>query len=176
MSSASLLLPDPEATWRLGHELAALLGAGDLVVLSGDLGAGKTTLVQGIGHGLGVRGQVSSPTFIIARSHPGQDDRPALVHVDAYRLESLAEVDDLDLETSLEEAVTVVEWGRRMVEALATDRLDITLTRPRGGLTAQGTEEHEVIDAGMREARLRGTGPRWQEVDLPAAFSHSAVR
>src|SRR4051795_4971836 len=96
---------------QLGERLSALLRAGDLVVLTGDLGAGKTTLTQGLGAGLGVRGQVASPTFIIARVHPPLADGPALVHVDAYRLGSLDEVDALDLDTSLDESVTVVEWG-----------------------------------------------------------------
>src|SRR5690606_8019834 len=104
-------LPDPAATRELGRRLAGVLRAGDLVVLTGDLGAGKTTLTQGIGAGLGVRGQVASPTFIIARAHPNPGSGPDLVHVDAYRLESLAEVDDLDLDSSLEDSVTVVEWG-----------------------------------------------------------------
>ena len=98
----------------LGRRLARLLRAGDLVVLAGDLGAGKTTLTQGLGAGLGVRGDVTSPTFVIARVHrvARRRARP-LVHVDAYRLGSLAEVDDLDLDASLEDSVTVVEWGER---------------------------------------------------------------
>ncbi len=103
----------------LGRRLAAVLLPGDLVVLSGDLGAGKTTLVQGIGAGLGVRGPVTSPTFVIARVHPSLTGGPALVHADAYRLASPAEVDDLDLDASLETSVTVVEWGGGLVEGLA---------------------------------------------------------
>ena len=96
--TASAVLPDAEATRAYGLALAALLRAGDLVVLTGPLGAGKTTLTQGLGAGLGVRGQVASPTFIIARVHPSVTDGPALVHVDAYRLGSLEELDALDLE------------------------------------------------------------------------------
>src|SRR6201997_2752525 len=111
----------------LGRRLAALLRAGDLVVLSGDLGAGKTTLVQGIGAGLGVRGPITSPTFVIARVHPSLTGGPALVHADAYRLTSPAEVDDLDLDASLETSVTVVEWGGGLVEDLAADRLDVSI-------------------------------------------------
>src|SRR5271154_2001423 len=107
----------------LGRRLAALLRAGDLVILSGPLGAGKTTLVQGIGAGLRVRGPVTSPTFVIARVHPGPG--PSLVHADAYRLGSVDEVDDLDLDTA--DAVTVVEWGRGLVEGLAEDRLEISI-------------------------------------------------
>ena len=121
-----------EGMRALGVELAGLLRAGDLVVLSGGLGAGKTTLTRGIGAGLGVRGDVTSPTFVIARVHPALSDGPALVHVDAYRLGSLAEVDDLDLDASLAESVTVVEWGEGMVEGLSAERLLVRLERPRG--------------------------------------------
>ncbi|MGO4245441.1 tRNA (adenosine(37)-N6)-threonylcarbamoyltransferase complex ATPase subunit type 1 TsaE, partial [Janibacter sp. RAF20_2_2] len=107
----SLLLPDTDATTALGRRLATLLRAGDLVVLTGGLGAGKTTLTRGLGAGLGVRGAVTSPTFVIARVHPSLVGGPELVHVDAYRLGGAAELDDLDLDSELDEAVTVVEWG-----------------------------------------------------------------
>ena len=103
--------------------------AGDVVVLTGELGAGKTTLTQGMGVGLGVRGDVTSPTFVIARVHPSLVGGPDLVHVDAYRLGGIAELDDLDLDTSLDEAVTVVEWGAGLAEGLAESRLEITITR-----------------------------------------------
>src|SRR5438477_7439691 len=109
----------------LGRRLAALLRAGDLVILAGPLGAGKTTLVQGIGAGLGVRGPITSPTFVIARVHPSLSGGPALVHADAYRLGSPAEGDDLDLDASLETSVTGVEWGGGLVGDLAPDRLDV---------------------------------------------------
>ncbi|PYG00667.1 tRNA threonylcarbamoyladenosine biosynthesis protein TsaE [Georgenia satyanarayanai] len=157
---------DPEATRELGRRLAGLLRAGDLVVLTGDLGAGKTTLTQGIGAGLGVRGQVASPTFIIARAHPNLGQGPDLVHVDAYRLQSLAEVDALDLDSSLEDSVTVVEWGEGMVEGLAEDRLEIMVGRPRGGLR----DAEEVADAGARTVTIHAHGPRWEDVDLTAAL------
>src|SRR5580693_938465 len=112
----------------LGRRLAALLRAGDLVILAGPLGAGKTTLVQGIGAGLGVRGPVTSPTFVIARVHPvAAGPGPALVHADAYRLGSIGEVDDLDLDTDAASAVTVVEWGEGLAEGLAEDRLEISI-------------------------------------------------
>src|SRR5205814_1746645 len=126
----------------LGCRLAAVLRPGDLVVLSGDLGAGKTTLVQGIGAGLGVRGPITSPTFVIARVHPSLAGGPALVHADAYRLASPAEVDDLDLDASLETSVAVVEWGGGLVEGLAADRLDVSidLAAPVGS-AASGPEE-----------------------------------
>lgn len=115
-----------------GRQLARLLRAGDLVLLSGPLGAGKTTLVQGIADGLGVRGPITSPTFVIARVHPSLSSGPDLVHADAYRLASPAEVDDLDLDASLDRSVTVVEWGGGMAEGLAADRLEVTITPARG--------------------------------------------
>ncbi|MGQ7295419.1 tRNA (adenosine(37)-N6)-threonylcarbamoyltransferase complex ATPase subunit type 1 TsaE [Quadrisphaera sp. KR29] len=142
----------------LGRELAAVLRPGDLVVLTGDLGAGKTTLAQGLGDGLGVRGPVTSPTFVISRVHPSLVGGPALVHVDAYRLGSAAEVDDLDLDASLEEAVTVVEWGAGLVEQLAADRLEVHLERP--ATEAEGE---------LRRAVLRAVGGRWEGVALPGA-------
>lgn len=114
-------------THRLGAVLGELLRAGDLVVLFGPLGAGKTVLAQGIGAGLGVRTQIASPTFVIARVHT--DGRVPLVHVDAYRLASLAEVDDLDLDADVEQAVTVVEWGRGLVEQLAQAWLEVRIAR-----------------------------------------------
>src|SRR3954468_10776363 len=107
---------------EFGLRLAAGLRAGDLVVLSGPLGAGKTTLTQGIGEGLKVRGPITSPTFVIARVHPSLAGRPPLVHADACRLGGLDEVDDLDLD--IQDAVTVVEWGEGMVEELSEDRLE----------------------------------------------------
>jgi tRNA threonylcarbamoyladenosine biosynthesis protein TsaE len=136
----------------LGRRLAAQLRAGDLVVLSGPLGAGKTTLVQGIGAGLQVRGPVTSPTFVIARVHPALAGGPALVHVDAYRLASVAEVDDLDLDASLDESVTVVEWGEGLVEGLAADRLEIGIAMSPAG---------PATDA--RVVTLTGVGERWAD-------------
>jgi tRNA threonylcarbamoyladenosine biosynthesis protein TsaE len=124
----------------LGKRLAGVLRAGDLVILSGDLGAGKTTFTQGVGAGLRVRGDVTSPTFVISRVHPSLVDGPPLVHVDAYRLGGpstgsgtrLDELDDLDLDASLDEAVTVVEWGEGVAEGLADTRLEVRITRGRG--------------------------------------------
>lgn len=142
-------VPTAAAMRELGRRLATALRPGDLVVLVGGLGVGKTTLVQGIGDGLGVRGRVLSPTFVIARVHRG--GRVPLVHVDAYRLGSIAEVDDLDLDATVGEAVTVVEWGAGLVEGLASDRLEVHLDPdPAGG------EERRV--------RLAGHGPRWREL------------
>lgn len=111
-----------------GARLGAGLLAGDLLILTGGLGAGKTTLTQGIARGLGVRGPVTSPTFVIARTHPSLVGGPPLVHVDAYRLGGSAELDDIDLDTDLDEAVTVVEWGSGIAESLSAHRLELQLS------------------------------------------------
>ena len=121
------VLPTPADTRALGVALAELFRPGDLVVLVGPLGAGKTALTQGIGAGLGVGEPVTSPTFVIARVHHG--GRVPLVHVDAYRLGSVADVDDLDLDASAAESVTVVEWGQGLVEQLADEHLEVRLDR-----------------------------------------------
>ena len=139
---AGPLLDTAEQTRAWGERLGRSLRAGDLVVLTGELGAGKTTLTQGIGTGLRIRGPVTSPTFVIARVHPSLVGGPALVHVDAYRLEGFAELDDLDLDTTLEDCVTVVEWGHGLADDLTDDRLEITLSGTqtrRIGLTPHGS-------------------------------------
>jgi tRNA threonylcarbamoyladenosine biosynthesis protein TsaE len=135
----------------LGRSLAAFLRPGDLLVLSGDLGAGKTTLTQGIGEGLKVRGPITSPTFVIARVHPSLCGGPPLVHADAYRLGGFAELDDLDLDASIEESVTVVEWGEGLAEGLAADRLEIHISR--------GDAESEE-----RQVTVTGRGTRWADL------------
>jgi tRNA threonylcarbamoyladenosine biosynthesis protein TsaE len=163
--SAPVRAATAEDTRALGERVAGLLRAGDLLVLSGDLGAGKTTFTQGIGARLGVRGSVTSPTFVISRVHPSVVGGPALVHVDAYRLGGLAELDDLDLDTSLADAVTVVEWGSGVAEALAEDRLEIEILRPHG-------DAHP--DAETRTLRVTAVGPRWDGVDLEAALRPAA--
>ncbi|MGW5261396.1 tRNA (adenosine(37)-N6)-threonylcarbamoyltransferase complex ATPase subunit type 1 TsaE [Microbispora sp. NPDC004025] len=152
MTTAEFRAATAEETRALGARLAALLGPGDLVVLSGPLGAGKTTLVQGVAEGLKVRGPITSPTFVIARVHPSLSGGPALVHADAYRLGGTLEVDDLDLDASLEESVTVVEWGEGLVEGLSEDRLEIHVER--------GAEGEE------RRVRVTGVGLRWSEISL----------
>jgi tRNA threonylcarbamoyladenosine biosynthesis protein TsaE len=121
------VLPTPEDTRALGVALAGLLRPGDLVVLVGPLGAGKTALTQGIGAGLGVREPVTSPTFVISRVH--RDGRIPLVHVDAYRLGGVADVDDLDLDAAVADSVTVVEWGQGLVEQLTDENLEVRLDR-----------------------------------------------
>lgn len=128
LASRRVLLPTIDDTHAWGARLGARLRAGDLVVLTGGLGAGKTSLTQGIAEGLRVRGPITSPTFVIARVHPSLVGGPDLVHVDAYRLGGLAELDDLDLDASLEQAVTVVEWGRGVAEQLSEDYLEVTLS------------------------------------------------
>ena len=118
-------------TQKLGEELGAALEAGDLVVLDGPLGAGKTTFTQGIARGMGVKGRVTSPTFVIAREHSSIGNGPSLVHVDAYRLgdDPLGELDALDLDSALEESVVVAEWGGGLVEQLAQRYVHVTLDR-----------------------------------------------
>ncbi|MET9316846.1 tRNA (adenosine(37)-N6)-threonylcarbamoyltransferase complex ATPase subunit type 1 TsaE [Kribbella sp. NPDC003505] len=142
-------VPTSDDMRAIGEELAGQLRAGDVLVLSGDLGAGKTTFTQGLGAGLKVRGAITSPTFVISRVHPSLVDGPALVHVDAYRVGGFAELDDLDLDASLEDAVTVVEWGHGLAEALAPDRLDIVVTR--------GDDDTDET----RALRITPVGPRW---------------
>ncbi|WP_020108756.1 tRNA (adenosine(37)-N6)-threonylcarbamoyltransferase complex ATPase subunit type 1 TsaE [Nocardia sp. 348MFTsu5.1] len=123
-------LPDVADTEAFGRELAADLAAGDVVILDGPLGAGKTALARGIGAGLGVIGRVSSPTFIIARQHrAGADGRPGMIHVDAYRLGGLDELDALDLDTDLDDSVVVVEWGEGVAERLSRRHLLVRLSR-----------------------------------------------
>ena len=172
MFSAHEMVPDHEGMLSLGRRLAGLLRAGDVVVLSGGLGAGKTTLTQGIGAGLGVRRPITSPTFVIARVHPSGVGGPALVHVDAYRLGSIAEVDDLDLDTTLESAVTVVEWGEGMVDALSSDRLEIVIERPRGQHLAGPDGDRGASSLGDLDRRVvsvAGVGARWAGVHWPTA-------
>ncbi|MCC3272761.1 tRNA (adenosine(37)-N6)-threonylcarbamoyltransferase complex ATPase subunit type 1 TsaE [Arthrobacter zhangbolii] len=158
-----------EETKTLAARLARTLRRGDLVLLTGELGAGKTTFTQGLGEGLGVRPGIISPTFVLVREHPNLGDGPDLVHVDAYRLASEGEVDDIDLEASMDRAVTVVEWGHGLVEHLADSRLEITLVREVGGDrplaagTAPGTDFSDDDADEERVLRLAGYGPRWQD-------------
>lgn len=153
-------VPTADDMRALATRLAGLLRAGDVLVLSGDLGAGKTTFTRGLGAALQVRGDVTSPTFVISRVHPSLVGGPALVHVDAYRLGGAAELDDLDLDTDLDLAVTVVEWGEGLAEDLAESPLEIRILRGVGGDT--GTD-----DTDPRIVEIDPLGPRWLAVDLP---------
>ena len=159
-----------EETQALAARLGALLRRGDLLLLTGELGAGKTTFTQGLGEGLGVRPGIISPTFVLVREHPSLGDGPDLVHVDAYRLGSEGEIDDIDLEATMDRAVTVVEWGHGLVEHLSDSRLEVTLIRAVGGARAvgggapgvPGTDFSEEDTDEERTIRLAGYGPRWR--------------
>ncbi len=153
---------DADGMRALGADLGAHLAPGDVLILDGPLGAGKTTFTQGIGVALSVRGAVTSPTFVIARSHPGPG--PALVHVDAYRLRGSVEVEDLDLDADLERAVTVVEWGAGKVEGLASDRLEVLIRRDVGAPV-----DLDDPSGGERTVLVRGVGPRWADLRLDRA-------
>ncbi|WP_236022463.1 tRNA (adenosine(37)-N6)-threonylcarbamoyltransferase complex ATPase subunit type 1 TsaE [Barrientosiimonas humi] len=158
----------------MAERLGALLRAGDLVLLTGGLGAGKTTFTQGLALGLRVRGPITSPTFVVSREHPSLVGGPPLVHVDAYRLQGAAELDDLDLDAELAEAVTVVEWGHGLAEALSEDYLELTLDRAGdgsggsgdgpGGSGGSGEEPGEEPGDVPRIIVARGHGARWAAV------------
>jgi len=149
-----IVVPTADDMSALGAALARRLRAGDVIIATGDLGAGKTTLTQGIGEGLGAAGPIISPTFVLSRIHHSTNGRPDLVHVDAYRLSSADELEDLDLEDSLDHSVTVVEWGENVAEVLSPDRLEITVLR-----SADPTDE-------TRTVLITGVGDRWAEDDL----------
>ncbi len=171
-TTATLRCPTAADTRELGHALAALVRAGDLLVLTGGLGAGKTTFTQGLAAGLGVAEAVTSPTFVLARVHRSTTGRPTLVHVDAYRLSGADELDDLDLDTDLEECVTVVEWGAGLAEVLAGDRLEITLTpEPLPSLREpdepDGADDPDGAADEVRTITLLGVGERWHGLALP---------
>ncbi|ADI09366.1 hypothetical protein SBI_06246 [Streptomyces bingchenggensis BCW-1] len=155
-----ITVTSPEQMRDLGRRLAKLLRPGDLVLLTGELGAGKTTLTRGLGEGLGVRGAVTSPTFVIARVHPPLGDGPPLVHVDAYRLGGgLDDMEDLDLDVSLPDSVIAVEWGEGKVEGLSDDRLHVVIERAVGDDAAAAPED-------VRGVVVTGVGPRWAGEDL----------
>jgi tRNA threonylcarbamoyladenosine biosynthesis protein TsaE len=148
--TTGIRLATVDDTRAFGRRLAGVLRPGDLLLLTGPLGAGKTALAQGIGAGLAVQGAVTSPTFVIARVHrAGPGGSLDLVHVDAYRLGSFDEVDDLDLDVDAASAVTAVEWGTGKVEQLADARLDVALDR--------------ADDSDERTATLRPHGGDWAE-------------
>ncbi len=169
MTDARVLLDTAIATTdemgALGARLAAVLRAGDLVVLTGPLGAGKTTLTRGLGAALGARGQVSSPTFVLARTHPTTSG-PDLVHVDAYRLSDPVELDDLDLDWDA--SVVVVEWGRGFVDGISDSVLDVEIVRATGADASAPDDDADPDDVPDEPRRVivTGTGPRWADAVL----------
>ena len=147
-------------------------------MLSGGLGAGKTTLTQGIGVGMGVRGRVASPTFIVARVHPNLGGGPDLIHADAYRITDLNDLETLDLDSSLDEAVTVVEWGDGKTEAMSEERLAIEVRRASGGQAQRDGDviDLEHMDDGRRRIVLRAHGHRWDGVLEDIVAAHGGTR
>lgn len=165
-------IADPAAMEALGATIAAQLRAGDVVLLTGELGAGKTTLTRGLGAALGVRGAVTSPTFVLARTHP-RPEGPALVHVDAYRLRDAAELDDLDLDFG--GSIVVVEWGAGLIEQLVDDWLAVTIERPTGAgrdaaadvlaaLDSAGDDRADDAPVEPRRVTITGVGERWADL------------
>ena len=159
-------IPDAEAMAEFASRVASLVSAGDLLVLTGGLGAGKTTFTQGLGEALGVRGPITSPTFVLARTHPSLVGGPALVHVDAYRLGDAAELDDIDLDTTFDQAVTVVEWGAGRAEQLSDSRLDITIEVREATDADPSGARCGVASDDMRVISVKPRGPRWIDVPL----------
>jgi sugar-phosphatase len=164
LADRSWRMPTPESMRAFGSWLAGLVRPGDLLVLAGPLGAGKTVFVQGLARGLGVTGPVTSPTFVLSREH--RDGRLPLLHVDAYRLGSLEEVEDLDLD--VENSVTAVEWGAGLVEGLTDGSLLIRVERAEGGV------EGELLDE-SRTIRLVPSGPDWPGRLAAVAVSEPAA-
>jgi tRNA threonylcarbamoyl adenosine modification protein YjeE len=164
----AVTIPDAAAMEALGARLAPLLHAGDLVLLNGELGAGKTTLTRGLGAALGARGAVTSPTFVLAREHPTASGVP-LVHVDAYRLATGRELDDLDLD--YERAIVVVEWGAGKLDGVSESWLSIDIERPAGadGLGADELGAAVLDSDEPRQVTITGTGPRGRELEASLA-------
>lgn len=156
MGGGEIEVRDPDAMHAFGGRLGRLLRAGDLVILTGPLGAGKTTLTRGIGEGLGVRGPVQSPTFVLARTHPSLVGAAPLVHLDAYRLSDPVELDDLDID--FEHSVVVAEWGAGVVDT-GDSWLEIVLARSPGTLSEAESDEAEV-----RTVSVAGHGARGAEI------------
>jgi tRNA threonylcarbamoyladenosine biosynthesis protein TsaE len=146
-------IPTPEEMEHLGATIAGQLDAGDLVLLNGELGAGKTTLTRGLGAALGVRGAITSPTFVLARTHPREAAVP-LVHVDAYRLHSAIELDDLDID--FERSIVVVEWGAGLLDGITENWLQVDIVRPKGAGIETEVEPRSVV--------LTAHGERWQDL------------
>ena len=154
-------IESPERMAQFGARLARELRAGDLVALNGELGAGKTTLTRGLGAQLAVRGSVTSPTFVLARTHQRVDGGAPLVHVDAYRLGSAAELDDLDIDFAA--SIVVVEWAAGMLDGVTDDWLEVDIRRPSGA-SADAVEGDEPIEP--RTVTVTGHGARWRDLRL----------
>lgn len=169
-----LTLGSADECVALGARIGAMLRGGDLVILSGPVGAGKTTLTRGLAIGIGVVGRVASPTFVIARHHPAAGAGPDLIHVDAYRLAGAAELDALDLDADLDRAVMVVEWGRGQVEQLTSSRLEIELFRSSGTETGSAGAESADWDGSFdtnddqRDVAISWHGDHWSRERVAA--------
>jgi len=161
--SVELRVETPEAMAELGALVASRLEAGDLIALNGELGAGKTTFTRGLGEALGVRGAVTSPTFVLARTHPRAPGEAPLVHVDAYRLSSALELDDLDID--FERSIVVVEWAAGMLDGITDSWLDLRIERPVGGTASEDGVEPRTV-------RITGTGARWSDLGWLRAPRH----
>ncbi|WP_199220423.1 tRNA (adenosine(37)-N6)-threonylcarbamoyltransferase complex ATPase subunit type 1 TsaE [Salinibacterium hongtaonis] len=157
MSENSFTIDTPEAMEEFGARVARELRAGDVVALNGELGAGKTTFTRGLGQALGVRGAVTSPTFVLARTHPRPAGGAPLVHVDAYRMGNPAELDDLDID--FEGSIVVVEWAAGMLDAVVDEWLEIGIVRPVGGVESEDGVE-------PRQVTVTGHGHRWADIRL----------
>ena len=153
----------PDEMEELGALLAAQLRAGDLVALNGELGAGKTTLTRGLGAGLGVRGAVTSPTFVLARTHPRTNGGAPLVHVDAYRLATAMELDDLDIDFAA--SIVVVEWGAGKLDGITDDWLELDIVRPVGGTVTDDGIEPRIVT-------VTAHGDRWSDLGWLRAPRH----
>jgi tRNA threonylcarbamoyladenosine biosynthesis protein TsaE len=159
----------PEDMAELGALLAGQLRAGDLVTLNGELGAGKTTLTRGLGEALGVRGAVTSPTFVLARTHPrSEGDGAPLVHVDAYRLSTAAELDDLDIDFA--GSIVVVEWGAGLLDGITDTWLSLDIVRPTGATTHDLLDPDDLVEP--REITVTGHGNRWKDLGWVGASSN----
>lgn len=165
-----LTIATPDAMAEFGALLAGQLRAGDLVTLNGELGAGKTTLTRGLGGALGVRGAVTSPTFVLARTHPRESGTGApLVHVDAYRLSTAAELDDLDIDFA--GSIVVVEWGAGLLDGITDTWLSLDIVRPTGaGVTTDELEVDDLVEP--REITVTGHGERWKDLGWVGASSN----
>jgi len=184
-----LVVDSPERMADLGSVIARQLGAGDLVLLNGELGAGKTTLTRAIGETLGIRGTVTSPTFVLARTHPRleQSTSPStpesglestftrgqapLVHVDAYRVGSAVELDDLDID--FEASIVVVEWGAGLLDGVSESWLNVDIVRPTGARGENPSDDDFTEEAvEPRTVTVTGFGPKWADLRWLDALSN----